>query len=305
MMTKTLAMGAMTLGVAAILLMPGTEQPAKALPSSCYLAADYVVGQSPYDGFTAAQFASGLKGTAWVTPTSVTDQAEFNQTFGTSNLRFHALGGTSFDHTNACNHSRWYDISNNNKVQGFRLFEGETSKIAGTSNISARIEAFTKITGWDGIPDVNTRYFWKGRYQIANPAQAALFQLKQNSSNDWAVMLRMDASANIYILPRGGTPVLAGNAQGKKFNLRVEEERRGTTTIVDWRMTVEIDGQSPVTHTGARDFSNAPTKVMQFRWGLYEDGATVTSSSATFGNKQPAKYARVRVAGARWGKVAL
>ncbi len=304
-MTKTLAMGAMALGAAAILLMPGIEQPAKALPSSCYIASDYVVGQSPYSGFTAAQFANGLKGTAWVTPSTVTDQAEFNQTFGTSNLRFHALGGTSFAQTSACNHSRWYDISNDNKVQAFRLFEGETSEIAGTSNISARIEAFTKITGWDGIPDANTRYFWKGRYQIANASQGALFQLKQNSSNDWAVMLRMDASSNIYILPRGANPVLVGNAQGKKFNLRVEEERRGTTNTVDWRMTVELDGQSAVTRTGTRNFSNAPTSDMQFRWGVYQDGATVTASGATFGNKQPAKYARVRVAGARWGKVAL
>lgn len=120
-------------------------------------------------------------------------------------------------------------------------------------------------------------------------------------------MLRMDENFNVYIRPRNGTTVNVGSVKGKKFNLRVEEVRRGSTFTVDWKMTVEVDGQLPVSVSGTRNFSNAPTNDMQFRWGVYQDGTTLTPSgtngaTARTGNKQPAKFARVRVAGARWGK---
>lgn len=300
-----------SLGFAAAVIMPGTEQAAGALASSCFTASDPAVTSTTYRNYTDTQFANGIKGTAWSTPSSVTDQTEFNVTFNTSNLRFHTLGNSSVAASKTCDHTRWYQTSSDNKIQAFRLFEGETAEGSGAaSNISPRVEAFTQISGWDGIPDVGQKYFWKGRFQISNSQQASLFQLKQASGNDWAVMLRMDASGNVYIRPRTGTTVNVGNVIGKKFNLRVEEARRGSTFMVDWAMTVQIDGATAVTVRGTRDFSNEPTKIMQFRWGVYQDGTTLSTNSngsvsASTGNKLPAKFARVRVAGARWGKAPI
>lgn len=297
-----------SLGAGAAVILPGVEHRAEALASTCFTSSDPAASSSTYQRYSDTQFANGIKGTNWVTPSSVTDQTEFNTTFATSNLRFHTLGNTSVDAAKTCDHTRWYQTSSDNKIQAFRLFEGETAEgPSATSNISARVEAFTKILGWDGIPDTNTRYFWKGRFQIANAAQASLFQLKQNSGNDWAAMLRMDDDFNVYIRPRTGTTVKVGSVKGKKFNLRVEEVRSGSTFTVDWSMSVEVDGELPVTVSGTRNFSNAPTNDMQFRWGVYQDGTTLTPSgtngaTARTGNKLPAKFARVRVAGARWGK---
>lgn len=300
--------------VAAVSMSSGTRSASSAssLPDSCFTATDDTI--EALNDRTDADIADGVKGTQWVTPSSVTDVSEFNRTFRRDNLRLHTLGNTSSNISGAdsatsttCKYTRWYQSSADNKIQAFRLFEGEVSRLP--NNISARVEAATTMSGWDGSPPANKRFFWKGRYQIANAAHASLFQLKQASHNDWAVMLRLDPESNIYILPRNGRPTLVGNARGKKFNLRVEDERIGMTTRSAWRMTVELDGQSPVTVAGEPDFSNEPTKSMQFRWGMYQDGGRITMSGgeiqSSFGkeNKEPAKNGRVRVAGATWGQV--
>lgn len=312
-MKKIVVFSMVTVGTLSAIVMPGAENRADALASTCFTASDPSTTSTTYRNYTDTQFANGIKGTSWVTPSSVTDQQEFNVTFNTSNLRFHTLGNSSVDQNKTCNYTRWYQTSTDNKIQAFRLFEGETAEGPNAANnISARVEAFTKLSGWIGVPKLNTRYFWRGRFQISNSAQASLFQLKQNSGNDWAVMLRMDDNFNVYIRPRDSNnnnnrTVKVGNVQGKKFNLRVEERRRGTTNLVDWKMSVQIDGQSPVTREGTRDFSNATTSEMQFRWGVYQDGTTLREVSpgnidATVSNKLPAKNARVRVAGAKWGQ---
>ena len=193
-----------------------------------------------------------------------------------SPLRLHTLANSNVYQSDFNRWSRWYQTDGATQI--FRLLPGEEN-VRNARQLAARIESFDANTGWtiaDGV-----WHDWMGRYTIVKPISAAIFQVKDGDTDEWAVQLKMSSEGRVTVehrtpLPgQSKTETLLDNATGRPFDIRVRDNGLNYEVYLGKQSTPFTSGQYIRNEPGDNSES-------RFRWGMYIAANNVTTEGMLF-----------------------